>query len=262
MKSLVTPDKPPSPTHACTRTDQHPQPLSLALASKKAIPKKSTRLIQISENQKHHTNPHCPHQPFGPPSVVSLGTSYAHVALVWCIRAHHTPPGHQVSGMRTSGQQVPGIIPLSQFIGLNFGPFCENSDHQKLPKHLEWVPLRSFSSNKTPCLEVSGHKNSTETKHLGPHELSSIATKSRGVSEFFLSGPHTKVKRGKCANHLIVPSKGLSFSRRIYHGTWVLFGHAITTIYTFLVKLYVSRSLLSRSTQDLPKADHFGQHTN
>ena len=42
------------------------------------------------------------------------------------------------------------------------------------------------------CLEVSGHKNSTETKHLGPHELSSIATKSRGVSEFFGSDPTPK----------------------------------------------------------------------
>ena len=157
---------------------------------KKAIPKKSTRLIQISENQKQNTNPHCPHRPFGPPSVVSLGTSYAHVALVWCIWAHHTPPGHQVSGMRTSVHQVKGIIPLLQFIGLNVGPFCENSDHQKLPKHLEWVPLRSFSFNKTPCLEVSGHKS--ETKHLGPHELSSIATKSRGVSEFFGSDPTPK----------------------------------------------------------------------
>lgn len=71
----------------------------------------------------HHTNPHCPHRPFGPPSVVSRGTWYAHVALVWCIWAHHTPPGHQVSGMRTSGQQVQGIIPLLQFIELNFGPF-------------------------------------------------------------------------------------------------------------------------------------------
>lgn len=89
---------------------------------KKAIPKKSICLIQISENQK--------------PDITLTLTARTNllVRLLW----FHWGPGmhmlhwsgasghtihHQISGMRTSGQQVQGIIPLLQFIELNFGPF-------------------------------------------------------------------------------------------------------------------------------------------
>ena len=177
-----------------TRLQDRPASPTFIFSSgfKKAIPKKSTRLIQISENQKHKTNPHCPHRPFGPPSVVSLGTSYAHVALVWCIWAPYTtrPPGFRNEDFWSSSERNHPTVTIYR---TECRPILVRIQITKsFPSIWKWVPLRSFSFNKTPCLEVSGHKNSTETKHLGPHELSSIATKSRGVSEFFCSDPTPK----------------------------------------------------------------------